>query len=149
MSYLDIKYKVNKNGCWDCVSHKPNSKGYPAIFRNGVAYTVGRFIYMTQVLKVNRLSPDILVLHKCDNPLCCNPDHLTHGTTQDNVDDRNNKGRQAKGKNHGKIKLLEKDVELIRNLHISGIKTMFELADIFDVNYSTINNIINRKTRKL
>lgn len=33
------------------------------------------------------------VLHRCDNPPCCNPDHLFLGTQQDNVDDCIAKGR--------------------------------------------------------
>lgn len=33
------------------------------------------------------------VLHTCDNPPCCNPNHLFGGTNRDNVNDRNSKGR--------------------------------------------------------
>lgn len=34
------------------------------------------------------------VLHRCDNPPCCNPRHWFLGTNQDNVDDKVAKGRQ-------------------------------------------------------
>jgi len=41
----------------------------------------------------NGLIPEgILVLHTCDIPACCNPNHLFLGTTQDNIDDKVRKG---------------------------------------------------------
>jgi HNH endonuclease len=42
------------------------------------------------------------VLHKCDEPRCCNPDHLFLGTQAENMADKVRKGR-ARNRHTGKI----------------------------------------------
>lgn len=42
----------------------------------------------------------LCVLHACDNPKCCNPNHLSIGTNLDNIADRVAKGRSASGDRH-------------------------------------------------
>ena len=82
------------------------------------------------------------VLHSCDNPLCCNPDHLRTGTHQDNTDDKVSRDRQARGNHNGRAKLTEQDVLDIRA--ISGM-TQQAIADRYGVTKMAINFIINRK----
>lgn len=83
------------NGCWEW-SRALDSSGYGAIrlrMEEGA-----RGVRM----KAHRLSffafgdtdaGDLLVCHSCDNPKCCNPDHLFAGTHQDNMTDMVRKGR--------------------------------------------------------
>jgi hypothetical protein len=40
------------------------------------------------------------VLHSCDTPACCNPEHLREGTHAENIADKVRKGRQARGETH-------------------------------------------------
>jgi hypothetical protein len=43
--------------------------------------------------------PDgMVVMHRCDNPRCCRPDHLLVGTQAENIADRVAKGRSARGR---------------------------------------------------
>ena len=82
------------------------------------------------------------VLHSCDNRKCCNPKHLRLGTNQDNVTDRNSKGRQARGARQGNAKLTEKQVLEIRA--ITGI-TQRAIADHYGVSEALIGYIRRRK----
>lgn len=67
--------------------------------------------------------PDgMLVCHKCDTPLCVNPEHLFLGTHQENKDDCVSKGRQARncGEKGGRAVLTELDVLEIRAIYAKG-----------------------------
>ena len=59
-----------------------------------------------------------VILHTCDNRLCCNPAHLRIGSQADNVRDMDAKRRRrtvsAQGEAHHNAKLSEDDVRAIR-----------------------------------
>lgn len=61
------------------------------------------------------------VLHKCDNPLCINPQHLFLGDHTANTMDMVRKGRSALGGKNGSHKLTEATVLMIRET--GGIST--------------------------
>lgn len=42
---------------------------------------------------IGPISDGMIVMHRCDNPKCCNPHHLTLGTQPDNLTDMAKKGR--------------------------------------------------------
>jgi hypothetical protein len=44
-------------------------------------------------IKNGEIPNGLFVLHKCDNPACCNTDHLFLGTQKDNMQDALKKGR--------------------------------------------------------
>jgi len=89
----------------------------------------------------------LCVLHKCDNPLCVNPDHLFLGTHAANMLNMVEKNRQARGEQHGGHKLTEVDVRQIRR-DCAGM-TLREIAKKFGVySHSTIYKVLRGVTWK-
>ena len=68
--------------------------GYGAFWLNGQNIGAHRVAYSLST--GIRPAPGLQVCHRCDNPTCCNPDHLFIGTAKDNFLDSLRKGRRAK-----------------------------------------------------
>lgn len=49
------------------------------------------------------IADNLSVLHRCDTPRCCRPDHLFLGTQQDNLADARTKGRLIDGRHLIKV----------------------------------------------
>jgi hypothetical protein len=82
--------KMTFSGCWEWEGTK-QAQGYDRYKIKGRKYSVHRAVY--QIVNGVQLTSKIFVCHSCDNPSCCNPDHLWLGTPQDNVSDMVAKGR--------------------------------------------------------
>jgi hypothetical protein len=86
------KVKKIEAGCWEW-SSSIDPSGYGKITFDGkqlLAHRVSYAIYQGQI-------PDgMMVLHRCDNRSCVNPDHLFLGTGKDNMVDCAAKGRAVR-----------------------------------------------------
>lgn len=96
--------KVDKStSCWLWTSNRHhNGYGQIAQSRNGSAKQ--RWLWAHRVsweLTHGAIPADLFVLHRCDTPLCVNPDHLFLGTKQDNIDDSVQKGRYTAWRKSG------------------------------------------------
>ena len=96
--------------CWEWEAGK-NNYGYGCIQKGCRALKAHRVSYE---LFVGPIPEGLIVRHKCDNPGCVNPHHLEVGTDADNVRDKVERGRQAKGGEHGRARLCEPEVALIK-----------------------------------
>ena len=90
----------------------------------------------------------LVVRHKCDVMNCVNPDHLELGTNEDNVDDRNSRGRSTghgkvrldkKKRRNGNRKLMRAEVAKIKEEYATGNFTMTQLAHRWSVSQATIS----------
>ena len=85
--------------CWPWRNPKAHHKWYGKI--KVCANGVQRYVFAHRVafkLFHGNIDETLNVLHKCDNPPCCNPHHLFQGTHADNAADCIAKGRfQAAG----------------------------------------------------
>lgn len=138
---LDKNTVINKEtGCWEYAVNRKHVRHRR--MRDGA----GRSTYAHRVAyAVHHGDPgNLCVCHKCDNPMCVNPEHLFLGTQADNNRDRNEKNRHAKGEDHGMAVLTEREVLAIRRRY-SGNNTA-DLADAFGVSTSTIYHVATRRT---
>ena len=77
------------DGCWEWMARR-KLHGYGEFRIIDCLVPAHR---MAWVLSVGPIPKGLLVLHRCDNPPCCNPDHLFLGTQADNLRDAIQKGR--------------------------------------------------------
>lgn len=89
---------------------------------------------------------DAVVMHRCDNPPCCNPAHLELGTHRDNARDKVAKGRSGRspGAANGCAKLTDADAAEILRLRRAGVSGR-AVAKQFGVSDATVCNIFRGK----
>lgn len=135
-----ISFIAKENGCWICTSHEPlKSKSYHGFDCkvHGKTMKLHRYIYS---MVNGRIPRGAVVFHTCGNSLCINPGHMALGTHTDNVKARDERGTTVKGENHGRAKLTEEDVRVIRADKRTG---KIALANLFGVDPKVIYNIKN------
>lgn len=141
------------NDCWEWQADKIPT-GYGS-FRDKV-HMASRLAYE---FEYGPIPEGMFVLHKCDNPPCCNPSHLFLGTQRDNVKDRDAKGRgfwNNPDEPPHRVKFTLEQVEEIRRLYRKGQPgrgrkqfSLRSLGEMFGVHNRTIHRIVHGKTWNL
>lgn len=86
---LVARCTVTAAGCWEINGFRRKSygqadDGYGLMCYRGKAMAAHRLSYL---LHKGPLTPGLDVMHSCDNPPCCNPEHLSEGTRRQNIRD--------------------------------------------------------------
>lgn len=141
---FQTKYRVSKKtGCWNWTASLSDT-GYGYFYfppKNMVsAHKAAWKLYRGSTKGLH-------VLHDCDNPRCVNPEHLKLGTHQDNMRDRDSRGRQydRAGSKNGRAKINGKAVRSIRR---DGRAPRFMILDYPEISFSTLQNIRHGRTWK-
>lgn len=140
--------KVSKGddaSCWEWQGHRLRS-GYGWVNTPIGSRTASRVsAYLSGLL--DDLASPLHVLHRCDNPSCCNPAHLFVGTNIDNIADRTAKGRSRTkpqhGQENGASKLTDTQIKQIRGMYRFAQYSQSQLAKMFNVHQPHISRIAN------
>lgn len=105
-----LREHQGNDGCWIWPRWK-DKDGYGRTQFNGKTAIAHRVAY---IIFTGKDPKNLCVLHRCDNPGCCNPSHLFLGTPKDNYRDSAQKGRASIGEKNGLSKLTSEQVLSIR-----------------------------------
>ena len=146
---LDKWTSVMPNGCWRWMGSIKSRNNRPQSEWHGQWRNKAGEIELTHRaswrIRVGEIPRNALVLHRCDNPRCVNPDHLFLGTQADNVADMWDKGRASpgisRGSDHGMSKLNE---DLVREIRKSK-ETGPAIAARLEISTTTVYDVRNRR----
>ena len=132
--------------CWPWTARKTGNYG-----SIGAGGKYGRSLYAHRVaweLTNGPIPAGMYVLHRCDNPPCCNPRHLFLGTAADNLADMDRKGRRVVWHPTGELnpgggKLSADDVVFAREWVGAGWSRA-SVASALGVSGVMISNIVRR-----
>ena len=163
---------VKSPTCWEWTGALRGKLGYGHLSVQGRLYAAHRLAWE---LTNGPIPASMNVLHHCDNPRCCRPDHLFLGTQRDNYLDMQQKGREVKsrgdkhwtrlyperaktliakchalprrGEQHPRAKLTATQVLAIRKRRAAG-EQLKPLAAEYGVTFSVIHHIAKRLSWK-
>lgn len=150
-SFLDeirMSTVTTDSGCWEWQRAR-SAYGY------GQKGEGGKVVYVHRLVAEHVYGPPPMgheVLHSCDNPPCCNPDHLRWGTRRENIAEARSRGRWVPftgfhGEAHPMHVLTAADVREIRRRHDEGMSAR-ELAASYGVTRNHIGSICARRAWK-
>jgi hypothetical protein len=151
------KVKVtNKRSCWYWSASKHHF-GYGWFRINKKTHSAHRLALI--FYNGGKIEDGKLVLHNCNNPGCCNPNHLRWGSQKENIQDciaagrktdppRGNKPPIIFGEKNSNAVMTYEKVKELRELWSKKKTRANDLAKMFDISISTVYQIAAYKTWK-
>lgn len=127
-------------GCWEWTGDK-DSYGYGLFVWNGTQ--CGAHSLALSFTTGEKRAPGLDTCHSCDNPGCCNPDHLRFDTRLSNVRDMHDRGRSVSPS----ARLTPEQVIAMRVRRDNGAPQK-ELAQDFDLSEAYVSQIVRGVTWK-
>lgn len=126
------------DSCWEWDGSRDHN-GYGRLNSPGKTGPVLKAHRVSYELHHGPLTPELDVLHSCDNPPCVNPAHLRTGTAADNAQDAVDRKR---------INVVYSD-DVVREIYAAthAGHTIAEVARWYGISESQVSNIHHRRQR--
>ncbi len=137
--------KVNKDGpvarpgltpCWLWAFGK-NTRGYAMFWMCGSSRRAHRVAFE---LAGHKIPHGLTLRHVCDVRHCVRVSHLALGTQRENMADREDRGRGARGTRNGKSKLTMEKAADIRKRRAAG-ESLRAVAAMYNISISTVSAV--------
>lgn len=135
----------NESGCWIWEGAE-NVNGYGQMSIYAPRYRQFRCHRISLAIHGVEFSDEDVVCHKCDTPLCVNPNHLFVGNQLDNLRDCRQKNRHMKGNMNPISKLTPEAVREIREVAKEGYGSQRRMAKKYRVSEGVISEAVSGKT---
>ena len=129
---VDIK---SKDDCWIWLASNSGNR-YGKYKNNKKFYQAHRYAW---ILTNGSIPDDVLVLHKCDNGFCVNPNHLYLGSQSDNMRDRS---LRYKGRTGPSCKVDIEDIVYMKSAIYNKRMTQAELARLFGISPRYVGDLV-------
>lgn len=132
------------SACWPWKLSLDSPNGYGQVRRAGRRGRAHRVAFMLST----GVDPEgYFVLHRCDNPPCCNPAHLMLGDSAENTRQRGERDRTSSGERNPRAKLTDVAVRDIRARCAAG-ESQRAIARDYGIAQTLVSSVHRRQVWK-
>jgi len=135
--------------CWPFEGYCHPTRGYGQMGLGSRDQGLGETHRLAYEFFFGQIPQGMCVCHQCDNPSCCNPNHLFLGSHADNMADMKRKGRGsgAIGSANRNFRISHTEVEEMKELVSAGM-TKVAVADRYGVTPQYVGQLVNGRWRR-